>query len=95
MTAELIALAEAIEVARKAANANESTARQSGVYGDLTDALAKTLYLVLGPHGTKDALYAISEGVTVQEAVDHVNSQRGPTVELSVQQTPINTRNHK
>lgn len=95
MSEQLIALAESIDAARILANANESTARQSGVYGDLTDALAKTLSLILGPNGLNAAYQAMADGYTVREAIDRVTAQRGPAVQLTVQQTPINTRNEK
>lgn len=64
-------LATKLDGARIAANDIEETAPQSGVYGDISDALRKTLALLLdGDHVRGEAVYeAILDGNTVTEAL--------------------------
>jgi hypothetical protein len=70
MNAPLIVVAEAIDTARIAANQNDSTAPQGGVYGDLTDALIKTLVLITGSMIEAGHVYdRILDGATVTEAL--------------------------
>ncbi|MEO3931428.1 hypothetical protein WMO79_01255 [Micrococcaceae bacterium Sec7.4] len=64
-------LATRLDQARIAANDIEETAPQSGVYGDISDALRKTLAVLLdGDHVRADAVYeAILDGNTVTQAL--------------------------
>lgn len=63
-------VAEAINAARIAANQNDDTASQSGVYGQLSSALKDTLYLLIGDWGRAlDAYQFILDGSTVDQAV--------------------------
>lgn len=68
--ATLIDVAAAIDTARIAANQNESTAPQNGVYGALATALKDTLHLIIGDWGrAQDAYQFILDGATVDQAV--------------------------
>lgn len=64
-------LATKLDEARRAANDIEETAPQSGVYGDISDALRKTLAVLRdGDHVRADAVYeAILDGSAVKEAL--------------------------
>jgi hypothetical protein len=64
-------LATKLDHARLAANDIEETAPQSGVYGDISDALRKTLALLLdGRHERADVVYqSILDGNTVTETL--------------------------
>ncbi|MCB5280347.1 hypothetical protein [Arthrobacter sp. ES1] len=64
-------LATRLDGARIAANDIEETAPQSGVYGDIADALRKTLAVLRdGDHVRADAVYeAILDGNSVTEAL--------------------------
>jgi hypothetical protein len=67
----LTALAIRLNEARLAANDIDESAPQSSVYGDISDALRKTLALLLdGNHFRAEAVYqAILDGNTVTEAL--------------------------
>jgi hypothetical protein len=64
-------LATRLDEARIAANDIEEAAPQSGVYGDISDALRKTLAVLLdGDHVRAEAVYqAILDGNTVAQAL--------------------------
>ena len=64
-------LATKLDESRRAANDIEETASQSGVYGDITDALRKTLAVLRdGDYVRADAVYeAILNGSTVTQAL--------------------------
>lgn len=70
MESPLIVIAEAIDSARIAANQNEITARQTGVYGDLANALKDTIqHITLDWGRTNDVYQSILDGNTVAEAL--------------------------
>lgn len=69
MKVSLIPLAEQIDEARIAANANEATAPQTGVYGHLSIALQAILKLMTGDVYRAEQMYQlILDGATVREA---------------------------
>lgn len=66
-------LATKLDEARQAANDIEETASQSGVYGDITDALRKTLAVLRnGDYVRADAVYEsiLANGYTVKVALE-------------------------
>jgi hypothetical protein len=70
MESPLIVIAEAIDSARIAANQNEITARQTGVYGNLANALKDTIqHITLDWGRTNDVYQSILDGNTVAEAL--------------------------
>lgn len=69
MQPSLIDIAESIDSARIIANANDLTAPQRGVYGDLSEALGKVLRLMTGDNDRADRIYqAILDGASVRLA---------------------------
>lgn len=70
----LIALATTLDEARITANAIEAAAPQSGVYGDISDALEKTLVLILGSEflAAQAHQMLVADGLTVEEALETV-----------------------
>jgi ABC-type transporter Mla subunit MlaD len=69
MEASLIDIAESINSARIIANANELTAPQRGVYGDLSEALGRVLRLMTGDNDRAKQMYQnILDGATVRQA---------------------------
>lgn len=75
MNTELLTLANTINAARIEANAHEITAPQSGVYGQLADALEATLTLILGSAELGAAAYQnLLDGATITEAVEWVKA---------------------
>lgn len=67
----LIALAAMLDKARLTANANDATAQDPGVYGDISRALRGTLELVTGDTREAESVYAllVNDGMTVAEAL--------------------------
>jgi hypothetical protein len=76
MNQELIALAEMIDNARIAANANDATAPQSGVYGDLQKALQSTLELIAPKKGNEIYTSIMENGNSVRDAIHDVTAVR-------------------
>lgn len=69
MNMKLLALAEKIDGARRAANGISEAAMQTGVYGQLVVALMETLRLAAGDErGTRMYAYMVETGETVQSA---------------------------
>lgn len=67
---ELIALATALDEARKKANSIEAAAPMGGVYGDIVTALNDTLLLILKDQTHVDQAYQLLlDGNTVHEAL--------------------------
>jgi len=78
MNTELIALADTLNNARIAANENETTAPQTGVYGHISRALVETLTLLFnGRANDADMAYdALIAGGTTTEAIEFVAKAR-------------------
>ncbi|MGY4541346.1 hypothetical protein ACVWY0_001255 [Arthrobacter sp. UYNi723] len=76
-TAQLTDLATSLDNARTAANAIEVAAPQKGVYGDIANALHKTLALLLdgSDYWAEKAYQAILDGNTVAQALEVVTSE--------------------
>lgn len=71
MQTPLTAVAEAINAARIAANQNDITAPQTGVYGALVEALWDVLNMITADLRKADRVYqAILDGATVTEALN-------------------------
>ncbi|MET3172989.1 UNVERIFIED_ORG: hypothetical protein ABIB52_000817 [Arthrobacter sp. UYCu721] len=70
-------LATALDDARRTANAIEAAAPQRGVYGDIANALHKTLGLLLddSDYWAEKAYQAILDGNTVVQALKIVSSE--------------------
>lgn len=84
-------LATKLDEARQAANDIEETASQSGVYGDITDALRKTLAVLRnGDYVRADAVYEsiLANGYTVKVALDVEAGTHAATVAEEQTQTP-------
>lgn len=76
-TAALTDLATALDSARAAANTIEAAAPQRGVYGDIANALHKTLVLLLddSEYWAEKAYQAILDGNTVAQALEIVTRE--------------------
>ena len=67
---DLIRLAEKLDEARLTANSMDETAPQSGVYGNISDALRGTLVHIVGPYAAYPAYQdMIESGLTVREVI--------------------------
>lgn len=73
MDEKLISLAESLDAARMTANSIEATAPQSGVYGQISEALQATLSLIVGDLAPRVYASMCEDGNNVRDAIDYAS----------------------